>query len=243
MALLTDVEIKEAKDRGEIDIDPWDDKSIQGASYDIKLGKRGIISKSVTIEELRKKIQAEELKELNIEREESISIPGGAFALVMTNERIKLSQNYAGHIGMRSYYIRKGLTLLSGLQIDPGWDAPLVLGFVNLSPRTITLDYKDHICTIEIHKLNRDADKVYDSTYMAEQREGRIPSADKDYLRTIETMSVTDLTEALIKLTESVESTNRWVRGFWYGIGILILIAIVSLIFTILGSVPGSGSG
>lgn len=231
MALLTDVEIKEAMSQGDIEIDPFDEEQcLKGTSYDLKLGKRGIISRAVTLEELKRKIQAEETKEINIEREESISIPGGAFALVNTLERVKLSTMYAGHLGMRTYYIRKGLSLLSGLQIDPGWDAPLVLGLVNLSPRTITLDYSDTLCTIEIHRLNREAGKSYDGTYMAEQRQGRIPTADKDYLRAIETMSVSDLTKALIDLSVSVESTNKWVRGFWFGIGTLIALAIVKLI-------------
>jgi len=40
---------------------------------------------------------------------------------------------HAAHTGMRSYYVRKGIAILSGIQIDPGWDAPLVLGLANLS--------------------------------------------------------------------------------------------------------------
>lgn len=232
MALLTDLEIKEARERGEIDIVPFDEeKCLQGSSYDLRVGRRGIVSKSITLDQLKSKIEAEEIKEINIEREESITIPGGAFALINTLERIKLSDKHAGHIGMRSYYVRKGLALLSGLQIDPGWDAPLVLGLANLSPRNITLDYGDFLCSIEIHQLNREVGKKYEGRYMAEQREDRIPTADKDYLRTIETMSVTDLTRALIDLSASIESMGKWIHGFWIGFGVLIVLALVSLIF------------
>lgn len=236
MALLTDIEIKEAIKSGEIELDPFgEEKCLQGSSYDMRLGKRGIVTKSITLEGLKGKIEREEIKEINIEKEESINIPGGAFALVSTLERVKLSKLYAGHIGMRSYYVRKGLALLSGIQIDPGWDAPLILGLANLSPRTVTVDYKDEICTIEIHKLNREAGKTYQGIYMAEQREGRIPSADKDYLRTIETMSVTDLTRALIDLSSSVENVARLVRNFWVGIGVVILLAVLSFIMQLVG--------
>jgi deoxycytidine triphosphate deaminase len=235
MALLTDIEIKDAINRGEIEIEPFEEKCLKGCSYDLRLGKRGIVTRSVTLEELKGKIQREEVKEINIEKEESVSIPGGAFALVNTLERIKISTLYAGHIGMRSYYVRKGLALLSGLQIDPGWDAPLVLGLANLSPRTITLDYGDEICTIEIHRLNRQAGKAYEGIYMAEQREGRIPTVDKDYLRTIETMSVTDLTRALIDLSASIESVSKLVRSFWIGIGVIILLAILSFVMQLTG--------
>jgi len=230
VALLTDIEITEARESGDIELDPFSDKCLKGSSYSLRLGKKGIISKAVTLEELRGKIEKEQVKELNIEKEDSISIPGGAFALVNTLERVKLSPRYAGHTGMRSYYVRKGLALLSGLQIDPGWNGNLVLGLANLSPRTVTLDYEDELCSIEIHRLNREAGKAYEGGYMAEQREGRIPTADKDYLRTIETMSVTDLTRALIDLSSSVESTGVWVRGFWFGFAILIILAIVAII-------------
>ena len=231
MALLTDGEIKEAIEKGDLEIDPFDEEHcLQPASYDIRLGKKAIVTKSVSLEELKGKVQKEEVKELNVEKEESITIPGGAFGLVSTLERIRLGNNYAAHIGMRTYYTRKGLVILSGLQIDPKWDGVLVLGVANLSPRSITLDYGDPLCTIEIHRLNRATDKNYGGLYMAAQREGRIPSADKDYLRTIETMSVSDLTKALIDLSQSVSDVGKWVRGFWIGFAIIIILAILSIV-------------
>jgi dCTP deaminase len=178
MALLTDDELKEALTTEGLEIEPFDEDSMQAASYDMRLGKKAIITKTVSIEELKGKIQKEDVKDINVEKEESITIPGGGFALVTTLERIKLPNNYAGHIGMRTYYTRKGLSILSGLQIDPGWDGVLVLGLANLSPRSIILDYQDHLCTIEIHKLNRPAQRPYQGKFMAEQREGRIPVSD-----------------------------------------------------------------
>ncbi len=78
MALLTDIEIKEAIKSGEIELDPFDEeKCLQGSSYDMRLGKKGIVTKSVTLEDLKGKVQREEIKEINIEKEESINIPGG----------------------------------------------------------------------------------------------------------------------------------------------------------------------
>jgi len=230
MALLTDIELRDALKTEDLEIDPFDEESLQAASYDMRLGNRALITKTVSLEELKGKIQKEEVKEINVEKEESLTVPGGAFALVSTLERIKLPNNYAGHIGMRTYYTRKGLSILSGLQIDPGWDGVLVLGLANLSPRSITLDYKDKLCTIEIHKLNRPVEKPYQGKFMAEQREGRIPVSDKDYLRTIETMSVSDLTKALIDLSQNVGTLGNWVKGFWVGFGIVIVLAVITII-------------
>lgn len=234
MALLTDAEIKHAIGDGEIGIEPFEEACLQPASYDVRVGSRAIITKSLTLgelEELKKRVEKEVVKELLVEREGSISIPPSGFALVTTEEYIKLSNQYAGHIGMRSYYTRKGLLLLSGLQIDPGFEGVLVLGICNLSPRTLIIEYKDPICTIEFHRLNFPVDEPYSGRYMAEQREGRIPAGDKDYLRTIETMSISDLTQALLTLSRNVNAMATQLKLFWIPL-ILVLIAAIISFFT-----------
>lgn len=230
MALLTDVEIKEILEKNEIAIDPFSEECLKGASYDMRLGKRAIVTRSISLEELRGKVAGEGTKELDIEKERSIGIPPGGFALVATLERIRLSDNYAGHIGLRTYHLRKGLAVLSGLQIDPGWDGILVLGLCNLSPREVILDYSEPICAIEIHKLAQRVGKPYLGPYMEEQREGRIPKADKDYLRTIETMSISDLTKALLSLSNSVKTLSRNFWLFWIPL-IIVFFGIVLQLF------------
>jgi len=232
MTLLTRNEIQEAIKDGEIEIDPFDEQEcLQPASYDMRVGNRAIVAKSLTLEELRKRVDRDVVKELQVDQERSIGIPAGGFALITTLERIKLSPRYAGHIGIRSYYTRKGLVLLSGLQIDPGFDGVLVLGISNLSPRTLTVEYKDPFCTIEIHRLNVPVDRPYSGKYMAEQREGKIPASDKDYLRTIETMSISDLTQALLTLSDNVNTMTRQLRLFWIPLAIVVIAAILSIIF------------
>src|SRR5438094_5644762 len=100
MALLTDTGIREALQSGEIVIDPLDEASLQPASYDLRLGDRGIITKQVDVEELRKRIQEEKaVPEVDVAEAGSIAIPAGSFALVVTKERIALSRRFAGHIG------------------------------------------------------------------------------------------------------------------------------------------------
>lgn len=231
MSLLSDQEIREAIQKGSLTIDPLRAENLRAASYDLRLGKRAIITKSVSLDELKRKIERDEAPELDVEKESSITIPGGSFALVTSLERIVTDGAHLGHIGMKTYYVRKGLMLLSGLQIDPWWDGILVLGLANVSPRSVTLEYGDDLCTIEIHRLNAPADKREPSPYLAEQREGKIPRADKDYLRTIETMSVSDLTQALLRLSSNVEALSTQFRWFWVGFGTLIILALIQVIF------------
>lgn len=232
MALLTDKEVKEAMQKGDIEIEPFEEKQLQSATYDMRLGKRAIVSKTVTLEELKKQVSREEAKEIDIGREGSIRIPGGAFALVTTLERIKLGKICVGHIGMSTYYVRKGLSLLSGLQIDPGWDGVLILGLANVSPRSITIDYQDAICSIEIHRLNVEPDRVYRGAYIEDQREGKIPKQDKDYLRTIETMSVSELTGALVNMSRSVDRLSRSMWYFWIPVGLTFLTVLINMLIS-----------
>lgn len=181
----------------------------------MRLGKRGIVTKSISIQELKEKVSKNEVKEANIEKDQSITIPAGSFALVTSLEGLKFSTLYAGHLGAKSYYSRKGLALLSGLQVDPGFEGDLVLGFANLSPRAITMEYEDPICTLEIHKLSRPASKPYTGRVLSEQKEGKIPIEDKDYLRTIETMSISDLTQALVTLSDNVGIATKMFRWLY----------------------------
>lgn len=234
MSMLNDLEIKSAIDGGQIAITPFEGDCLKPASYDLRLGKRAIIARALSLGELKGKVAREELKELNVEEERSISIPGGGFALVTSLESIRLTSAYAGHIGMKMYYVRKGLLLLSGLQIDPGREGVLVLGLANVSPRTITLDFKDPLCTIELHRLTQEAGQIYDGRYMAEQREGRIPREDKDYLRTIETMSVSDLTEALLTLSRNIETLSSQVKYFWVGFITIIGVSVLGFVLVLL---------
>ena len=138
-----------------------------------------------------------------------------------------LSAEYAGHLGLRSSFARKGLLLLAGLQVDPGFDGHLVLGLANLSPRAVHLSYEEPIATLELHHLTRAAATAYSGTYAGRQLKAVIPRADADYLRTIETLSVSDLTRAQLRLSDSVAALSRDVRTVYLPIALAILVAFV----------------
>jgi hypothetical protein len=146
--------------------------------------------------------------------------------LLTTLEKITLSNDIVGHIGMKSYYIRKGLILLAGLQIDPGWDGYLVLGMYNASPRSITLDYQSPICTVDFYKLTVPASEPFRTG--DEQRAGLIPKVDKDYLRTLETQTLSEMSESVRRLSESVNTLTT----ITYKVVIPILLIILAAVIT-----------
>ncbi|HEX6701701.1 MAG TPA: dCTP deaminase [Gaiellaceae bacterium] len=224
---MTDTQIREAVEAGQVVVDPLSDDSLQPASYDLRLGERAVITKSLEIEKLRDDLESKDTPEIDITKAGAISIPAGAFALVVTRERIRLSPRHAGHIGLRSYFARKGLLLLAGLQVDPGFSGHLVLGLANVSPRSVYLHYEEPIATLEIHELSAAASRAYSGIYAGQQERPRIPRADADYLRTIETLSVSDLTRALLRLSDNVSTLSRDVRVLWIPLGLAVIAAIL----------------
>jgi dCTP deaminase len=228
---MTDTEIREAMEAGNVGLEPMAEGSLQPASYDLRLGNKALVTKTQDIEKLRKRIEDEKASETDVAKEGSVSIPAGAFALVVTREKVRLSTSYAGHLGLRSYYARKGLLLLAGLQVDPGFEGYLVLGLANLSPRSVQIDYEDEIATLEFHKLSRPASEKYAGMYAGQQEDPGIPKPDADYLRTIETLSVSDLTQALLRLSDNVATLSRDVRVVGIPVGIAVFVAVLARIF------------
>lgn len=157
-----------------------------------------------------------------------------------THEHVKLNSRIAGHIGIKSYYTRKGVVMLAGLQIDPGWDGVLVLGLYNAAPRSLTLEYQATFCTVEFYRLAVEVKRPFQPG--REQKEGQIPRADKDYLRTLEAQSLSELgrslktlTEDVVKLSEAVKGlrdsqrTTQWVMGIGFAV-LAVAIAVVRVI-------------
>lgn len=186
--LMTDSEIKAAMDAGDLVIEHFHEPSLQPSSYDARIGKRALLGGTDA--------------EINVFDKGSLTIRSGEFVLIVTREKFKLSPSIAGHLGIRSYYSRKGLVVLAGLQVDPGFEGHLVIGGYNAAPRSLTLDYESSFLTMEFHRLTRSVDKPFVSG--EEQKEGLLPRADKDYLRMLETKSLYDISGDLSNLAKNV---------------------------------------
>lgn len=149
--ILTAQQIVEAHTQGDIVIDPFDDSQVQAASYDLRVGERGATTGT-------KKI-------VNIKDAGYLSIQPGDFAVVTVLEEIRLGPQYAGRFGLRSKYARKGLIATTGPQIDPGFRGRLILGLTNLTPKPISVPYKDDFVTVEFHRLEQATTRPYDGPY------------------------------------------------------------------------------
>ena len=218
--IMRDVEIKEAIQKRSIVITPYETTRLKGASYDLTLGCEALVSK-------------QDEKILLDKPGTHFTLNAGDFALVLTRETVKFPLDIAGEIGMRSSHARVGLILLHGMQVDPGYEGHLRFGLFNASPRKITLDYCDEICMIEFHKLvgaaetpaRRNEDLVI----------GRIPESDRQFLRSLETTSLSDLATTVKSLSQSVQSLTDMLHKFVVpGIAAIFVAVVVAIIVAIL---------
>ncbi len=218
--LLIDSEIRASILNKSIIMENYTEEQLQASSYDMRVGNRAMLSGNE--------------KEIDVRSEKGIIIRPGCFAIITTFENITMPNNIAGHIGVKSYYTRKGLILLAGLQIDPGFSGVLVLGIYNASPRNLTLDYLAPFCTIEFHRLSGPVERPYANSY--EQKKGEIPRVDKDYLRTIETQSLSELSENLRTLTVSVSSLTKMTRT----VNKFLIPLVVGTFIAVIGAIIGA---
>ena len=213
--LLTDAKIRDAISVGELAIENFAEGCLQPASYDMRLGEQAITSTH------REKI--------NPATRGLLIIPAGDFALVTTHERVKMSSKMAGHIGLRSYFARKGLVVLSGPQIDPGFEGVLVIGLCNLSPSDVVLPYKERFCTVEFYGLREQVASAYQGEY---QRQEGISGRDLGLLVEAQGMTFGQVITALNALSADVKAISSSISMLKWVIPVIIAIgmAIVGII-------------
>ena len=204
--LMTDGEIREVLESGSLILKHFEENRLEPCSYDARLGNEALVSRNNEL--------------IDLTKANSIKLEPGDFALVITKEFFKLPLNMAAHIGMKSGLARHGIILLAGMQIDPGFEGHLRLGFYNGSGRPTTIDYLDPICTIEFHSLTKEAEKSI--RVFPELKEGHIPNSDKAFLRELETTSLSELASSMRTLSQSVNTLTT----ITYKVILPILVAI-----------------
>ncbi len=189
--LMTNDMVKRATNEGQLTIENFSEECLQAASYDMRLGEEAITSSG--------------RKRINPSEHGLLTIPAGDFALVTTHGKVILSNKTAGHIGLRSYYSKKGLALLSGPQVDPGFKGVLVIGLSNLSPRDVTIAYRERFCTVEFYELTEPTTKPYSGEYQSQEG---ISPRDLENLVEAQGMTFGQVIKLLAELSLNVKSLS-----------------------------------
>ncbi|ASJ12023.1 dCTP deaminase [Thermococcus thioreducens] len=140
------------KIRREILIEPFSERSLQPAGYDLRVGREAYINgKLIDVEEAGK-----------------VAIPPKTYALILTLERVRLPDDVMGDMKLRSSLAREGL-LGSFAWVDPGWDGNLTLGIYNASDEPVELAYGERFVQIAFIRLEGPARNPYRGNYQGSQ--------------------------------------------------------------------------
>lgn len=145
--MLSDGEILEAIQAGEITISGFDPARLQPASYDLLLGDKWI-------RPFRTRSP--------VHQTGGIPLTPDLFILAETAETITLAPNIAARIEGRSTLGRKGIMVhVTAGFIDPGFSGKITLEIKNLSNQTHTLTPGMGISQLSFYRMNRPALRPY----------------------------------------------------------------------------------
>lgn len=202
--ILTNDQIIDAYRKQNILINPFDEKQIQGATYDLRVGDKGATTSS------KKLVHIRETGYLRLEP--------GDFGIIIVFEELRIGPQYAARFGLRSKYARKGLIATTGPQIDPGYHGRLILGLTNLTPKPITLAYKDDLVSIEFHQLDQPSTKPYDGPYQDKMDLG---PEEIEFITETEGMALSEVLTTLRSLSQNVAMLSSEVRTLRWAIPVI----------------------
>ncbi|MCD6373430.1 MAG: dCTP deaminase [Thermococcus sp.] len=141
------------KIRKEILIEPFNEKSLQPAGYDLRVGDEAYVQGRI----------------IDVKKESRVLIPPKTYALVLTLERVKLPDDVMGDMKLRSSLAREGL-IGSFAWVDPGWDGNLTLSLYNASDEPVELEHGERFVQIAFIRLESPAKNPYRGSYQGSRR-------------------------------------------------------------------------
>lgn len=155
---------------------------------------------------------------------DSVAIPSGQFAILLTEESVTVPIGAIAFISMKTGLKARGLVNVSGFHVDPGYSAPLRFSVFNAGPTTICVRQGEDAFLIWYADLDRE-----DADFTKKAANNRI------YAKGISSTDVSSLTGAvktLNVLSEKVGDLERaqiWMKTL---IGFLTVLGVVILGFT-----------
>jgi dCTP deaminase len=159
--IVSDQTLKKLLSEGAIVIEPLEDRQIQPASIDLRLGNHFL------------KVDENRMEAISLDREmeyiefkrEEIIIPPHSFLLAVTREYIRLPHNITAFVEGRSSIGRIGLFIQNAGWVDPGFAGTITLELYNANRLPIRLTSGRRICQIVFALMDSPADRPYKGKY------------------------------------------------------------------------------
>ncbi|EHQ43935.1 dCTP deaminase domain-containing protein [Myroides odoratus] len=194
---------------------------IKQASYELSLGNEVYLTDNEN-----------KIKTYLDDKNDVITINPGQFALLLTEEVVKVPNNLLGFISIKATEKLKGLINVSGFHVDPGFKGKLLFSVYNASPSKIQLTKGKQYFLIWFSELKNPLGEEYIYKNNSHQNQNSIDSKYTSPLINGEIASPHELLSK-IKLNEnkiaSVENTNslKNEKVLWaVSIGITLLVTL-----------------
>ena len=163
--VLSDRSIREEIAAGRLVIDPFEDRFVQPASVDLRLGREFRVFRNYRLPYIDVKQEMPELTEMeSIDDATPFILHPGEFVLAVTMERVEIPADLVGRLDGKSSLGRLGLIVHSTAGfVDPGFKGRLTLELTNVANLPITLYYAMPVSQISFSRLTTAADKPYGS--------------------------------------------------------------------------------
>lgn len=140
MGLLSDADIRRYLAKGEIQIEPFDERNLTPNGYDVSI-------EEIVVPAVKRRVAANRIP------------PATRFA-VSTRESIRLSRHVAGQIWLRTTWARRGVVAAFGM-IDAGFSGTLTFGAFNASSEPLELPIGVRFAQVVFLTLESPASETY----------------------------------------------------------------------------------
>ena len=164
-SVISDKSIREEIEAGRLVIEPWDERFLQPASVDLRLGREFRVFRNYRLAYIDVKQEMESLTELiSMDGDIPFILHPDEFVLAVTRERVEVPDDLVGRLDGKSSLGRLGLIVHSTAGfVDPGFKGRLTLELRNISNLPITLYYDMPVSQISFVRLTTPAEKPYGS--------------------------------------------------------------------------------
>ncbi len=163
--ILSDRTLKSLIERGELQVEPINEESIQPASIDCRLGENFLVveDRQMHTIDLNSEIIYRQLNG------PQITIPPHSFLLATTMEYIKLPQDLTAFVEGRSSIGRIGLFIQNAGWVDPGFEGQITLELYNANSLPIRLEAGRRICQLVFCRMDQAASTPYRGKYQGQK--------------------------------------------------------------------------
>jgi dCTP deaminase len=186
--ILSERTIKEEVSAGHIVIEPFDPKSVQPSSVDLRLDHRFVVFRNHTFSHIDVKANLEGLTTtVEASDDDPFILHPGEFVLGSTLERVALPDDLVARLEGKSSLGRLGLLIHSTAgYVDPGWDGNLTLELSNVANLPITLYDGMKIGQISFQRLSSPVEVAYGDSRLGSRYRGQTEPTASRYHRDFE---------------------------------------------------------